>query len=162
MSIRREGHWLTASTFIFPPFHLIIISWSSIFLMYSCGREYIYTWIGVYVYTYIQLKSSYHDEYQTFIDLHFINILIMLRPTPWRTLLEFHLIDFAFMSAEHDVSAKPLSRKVPTKRHAVAYKLSRWDASDSHLISLTLLHVHSSRRALAHSINLHFPPFHLL
>ena len=81
----------------------------------------------------------------------------MLRPTPWRMLLEFHLIDFAVMSAEHDVSAKSLSRKVPTKRHAVAYKLSRWDASDSHLISLTLLHVHSSRRALAHSINLHFP-----
>ena len=80
----------------------------------------------------------------------------MLRPTPCRMLLEFHLIDFAFMSAEHDVSAKPLSRKVPTKRHAVAYKLSRWDASDSHLISLTLLHVHSSRRALAHSILLHF------
>ena len=23
------GHWLTASTFIFPPFHLIIISWYS-------------------------------------------------------------------------------------------------------------------------------------
>ena len=81
----------------------------------------------------------------------------MLRPTPWRMLLDFHLIDFAVMSAEHDVSAKPLSRKVPTKRHAVSYKLSRWDASDSHLISLTLLHVHSSRRALAHSINLHFP-----
>ena len=81
----------------------------------------------------------------------------MLRPTPWRTLLEFHLIDFAFMSAEHDVSAKPLSRKVPTKRHPVAYKLSRWDASDSHLFSLPLLHVHSSRRALAHSIVLHFP-----
>ena len=72
-------------------------------------------------------------------------------------LLEFHLIDFAVMSAEHDVSAKPLSRKVPTKRHPVAYKLSRWDASDSHLFSLPLLHVHSSRRALAHSINLHFP-----
>ena len=72
-------------------------------------------------------------------------------------LLEFHLIDFAVMSAEHDVSAKSLSRKVPTKRHPVAYKLSRWDASDSHLISLTLLHVHSSRRALAHSVNLHFP-----
>ena len=72
-------------------------------------------------------------------------------------LLEFHLIDFAFMSAEHDVSAKSLSRNVPTKRHAVSYKLSRWDASDSHLISLTLLHVHSSRRALAHSILLHFP-----
>ena len=72
-------------------------------------------------------------------------------------LLEFHLIDFAFMSAEHDVSAKPLSRKVPTKRHPVAYKLSRWDASDSHLISLPLLHGHSSRRSLAHSINLHFP-----
>ena len=72
-------------------------------------------------------------------------------------LLEFHLIDFAVMSAEHDVSAKPLSRKVPTKRHAVSYKLSRWDASDFHLISLTLLHVHSSRRALAHSILLHFP-----
>ena len=83
--------------------------------------------------------------------------LIMLRPTPWRMLLEFHLIDFAFMSAEHDVSAKPLSRKVPTKRHAVAYKLSRCDASDSHLISLTLPHVHSSRRALAHCILLHFP-----
>ena len=81
----------------------------------------------------------------------------MLRPTPRRTLLEFHLIDFAFMSAKHDVSAKSLSRKVPTKRHTVAYKLSRWDASDSHLISLTLLHVHSSRRALAHSILLHFP-----
>lgn len=81
----------------------------------------------------------------------------MLRPTPWRKLLEFHLIDFAFRSAEHDVSAKSLSRKVPTKRHTVAYKLSRWDASDSHLISLTLLHVHSSRRALAHSIYLHFP-----
>ena len=60
-------------------------------------------------------------------------------------LLEFHLIDFAFMSAEHDVSAKPLSRKVPTKRHTVAYKLSRWDASDSHLISLPLLHVQSSK-----------------
>ena len=72
-------------------------------------------------------------------------------------LLEFHLIDFAFMSAEHDVSAKSLSRKVPTKRHTVAYKLSRWDASDSHSISLTLLHIHSSRRALTHSINLHFP-----
>lgn len=57
-----EGHWLTASTFIFPPFHLIIIFWSSSYKMYSCGREYIYTWIGVYVYTYIQLKSSYHDE----------------------------------------------------------------------------------------------------
>ena len=83
--------------------------------------------------------------------------LIMLRPTPWRMLLEFHLIDLAFMSAEHDVSAKPLSRKVPTKRHPVAYKLSRWDASDSHLISLTLLRAHSSRRALAHSIVLHFP-----
>ena len=67
------------------------------------------------------------------------------------------MIDFAFMSAEHDVSAKPLSRKVPTKRQAVAYKLIRWDASVSHLISLTLLHVHSSRRALAHSILLHFP-----
>ena len=61
------------------------------------------------------------------------------------------------MSAEHDVSAKSLSRKMPTKRHPVAYKLSRWDASDSHLISLPLLYVHSSRRALAHSINLHFP-----
>ena len=36
-------------------------------------------------------------------------------------------------------------------------QLSRWDASDSHLISLTLLHVQSSRRALAHSILLHFP-----
>ena len=83
--------------------------------------------------------------------------LIMLRPTPWRKLLEFHLIDFAFMSAERDVSAKFFSRKVPTKRHTVAYKLSRWDASDSHLISLTLLYVHSSRRALAHSILLHFP-----
>ena len=81
----------------------------------------------------------------------------MLRPSPWRMLLEFHLIDFAFMSAEHDVSAKSLSRKVPTKRHPVAYKLSRWDASDSHLFSLPLLHVHSSRRALAHSIHLHFP-----
>ena len=83
--------------------------------------------------------------------------LIMLRPTPWRMLLEFHLIDLAFMSAEHDVSARSFSRKVPTKRHAVAYKLSRWDANDSHLISLTLLHVHSLWRALAHSINLHFP-----
>ena len=72
-------------------------------------------------------------------------------------LLEFLLIDFAVMSEEHDVSAKSLSRKVPTKRHPVAYKLSRWDASDSHLISLTLLDVHSSRRALAHSIHLHFP-----
>ena len=71
--------------------------------------------------------------------------------------MEFHLIDLAFMSAEHDVSARSLSRKVPTKRHPVAYKLSRWDASDSHLISLPLLHVHSSRRALAHSILLHFP-----
>ena len=81
----------------------------------------------------------------------------MLRPSPWRKLLEFHLIDFAFMSAERDVSAKPLSRKVPTKRHPVAYKLSRWDASDSHLICLPLQHVHSSRRALAHSILLHFP-----
>ena len=57
MSIRREGHWLTASTFIFPPFHLIIISWSSSFKMYSCGREYIYTWIGVYVYTWIHLET---------------------------------------------------------------------------------------------------------
>ena len=83
--------------------------------------------------------------------------MIMLRPTPCRMLLELHLIDFAFMSAEHDVSAKPLSRKVPTQRHPVAYKLSRWDASDSHFISLTLLHVHLSRRALAHSIVLHFP-----
>ena len=46
---------------------------------------------------------------------------------------------------------------MPTKRHPVAYKLSRWDASDSHLFSLTLLHVHSSRRALAHSILLPFP-----
>ena len=72
-------------------------------------------------------------------------------------LLEFHLIDFAFMTAERDVSSKSLSRKVPTKRHPVAYKLSRWNASDSHLISLTLLHVHSSIRALAHSILLHFP-----
>ena len=79
----------------------------------------------------------------------------MLRPTPGRMLLEFHLIDFAFMSAEPDVSAKPLSRKVPTKRHTVAYKLSRWDASDSHLISLTLLHSDAWRGALAHSILLH-------
>ena len=66
-------------------------------------------------------------------------------------------INLAFMSAEHDIRAKLLSRYVPTKRHAVSYKLSRWDASDSHLISLTLLHVHSSRMALAHSIVLHFP-----
>ena len=72
-------------------------------------------------------------------------------------LLECHLIDCAVMAAEQEGRAKPLSRKVPTKRHAVAYKLSRCDASDSHLISLTLLHVHSSRRALAHSILLHFP-----
>ena len=158
MSIRREGHWLTASTFIFPPFHLIIIFWSSSFKMYSCGREYIYTWIGGYVYTWIQLETLipwwvaglYRFAF-------FINILIKLRPTPWRMLLEFHLIDLAFMSAEHDVSARSLSRKVPTKRHPVAYKLSRWDASDSHLISLPLLHVHSSRRALAYSILLHFP-----
>ena len=63
----------------------------------------------------------------------------------------------SYVSRASNVSAKPLHRKVPTKRHAVAYKLSRWDASDSHLISLPLLHVHSSRRALAHSINLHFP-----
>ena len=81
----------------------------------------------------------------------------MFRPTPSRILLELHLIEFAFMSAEHDVSAKSLSRKVPTKRHAVAYKLSRWDASASHFISLPLLHVHSSRRALAHSLLLHSP-----
>ena len=81
----------------------------------------------------------------------------MLRPTPWRMLLEFHLIDFAFMSAEHDVSARSLSRKVPTKRHAVAYKLSRWDASDSHLISLTLLHVHSSRRCTGSQQHPSFP-----
>ena len=125
--------------------------------MYSCGREYIYTWIGVYVYTWIHLETHTMMSSRPLYICIFINKMIMLRSTPWRTLLEFHLIDFAVMSAEHDVSAKPLSRKVPTKRHTVAYKLSRWDASDSHLISLTLLHVHSSRRALAHSINLHFP-----
>ena len=61
------------------------------------------------------------------------------------------------MPAERDVSAKSFSRKVPTKRHAVAYKLSRGDASDSQLISSTPLHGHSSRRALTHSINLHSP-----
>ena len=72
-------------------------------------------------------------------------------------LLKFHLIDFAFMSAEHDVSAKPLSRKVPTKRHPVAYKLSRWDASDSHLISLTLLHVHSLKRCTGSQQHPSFP-----
>ena len=106
-------------------------------------------------------KRSLYSFFHHYCDILIVIIgwfsLIMLRPTPWRMLQEFHLIDFAFMSAEHDVSAKPLSRKVPTKRHAVSYKLSRWDASDSHLISLTLLYVNSSRRAQAHSINLHFP-----
>ena len=106
-------------------------------------------------------KRSWYSFFHHYCDILIVIIgwfsLIMLRPTPWRMLQEFHLIDFAFMSAEHDVSAKSLSRKVPTKRHPVSYKLSRWDASDSHLISLTLLHVHSSRRALAHSIVLHFP-----
>ena len=81
----------------------------------------------------------------------------MLRPTPWRMLLEFHLIDFAFMSAEHDVSAKPISRKVPTKRHTVSYKLSRWDASVS---TYSVWHYCMSIRregALAHSNILHLP-----
>ena len=112
-------------------------------------------------YLFLLHKRSWHCSFHHYCDILIVIIgwfsLIMLRPKPWRALLEFHLIDFAFMSAEHDVSAKSLSRKVPTKRHPVAYKLSRWDASDSHLISLTLLHVHSSRRALAHSILLHFP-----
>ena len=125
--------------------------------MYSCGREYIYTWIGVYVYTWIHLETHTMMSSRPLYICIFINKMIMLRSTPWRTLLEFHLIDFAFMSAERDVSVKSFSRKVPTKRHTVAYKLIRWDASDSHLISLPLLNVHSSRRALAHSINLHFP-----
>ena len=122
-----------------------------------------WTWIHIYMDRCVRVHMNTPWNPHTMMSSRplyifiFINILIMLRPTPWRMLLEFHLIDFAFMSAERDVSAKSFSRKVPTKRHAVAYKLSRWDASDSHLISLTLLHVHSSRRALAHSINLHFP-----
>ena len=163
MSIRREGHWLTASSFIFPPFQpyyniLVFLFWN----------VFMWTWIHIYMDRCVRVHMNTTWRPHTMMSSRplwiciFINKMIMLRPTPWRMLLEFHLIDFAVMSAEHDVSAKPLSRKVPTKRHPVAYKLSRWDASDSHLISLTLLHVHSSRRALAHSINLHFPPFHLL
>ena len=158
MSIRREGHRLTASTFIFPPFQpyyniLVFLFWN----------VFMWTWIHIYMDRCVRVHMNTTWRPHTMMSSRplwiciFINKMIMLRPTPWRMLLEFHLIDFAVMSAEHDVSAKPLSRKVPTKRHAVSYKLSRWDASDSHLISLTLLHVHSSRRALAHSINLHFP-----
>ena len=122
-----------------------------------------WTWIHIYMDRCVRVHMNTTWRPHTMMSSRplwiciFINKMIMLRPTPWRMLLEFHLIDFAVMSAEHDVSARSLSRKVPTKRHPVAYKLSRWDASDSHLISLPLLHVHSSRRALAHSILLHFP-----
>lgn len=96
-----------------------------------------------------KMSCSYSDNRLIFPD--------NASPHTMKDAIGVHLIDLAFMSAEHDVSARSLSRKVPTKRHPVAYKLSRWDASDSHLISLPLLHVHSSRRALAHSILLHFP-----
>ena len=71
---------------------------------------------------------------------------IQLRPTPWRMQLEFHLRDLSFMSAEHDVRPGHSAGRSITKRHAVSNKLSRWDASVTHLISLPILHVHSSRR----------------
>ena len=62
--------------------------------------------------------------------------VIMLRPTPWRMQLEFHLRDLSFMSAEHDVKPGHSAGRSITKRHAVSNKLSRWDASVTHLISL--------------------------
>ena len=61
---------------------------------------------------------------------------IQLRPTPWRMQLEFHLRDLSFMSAEHDVKPGHSAGRSITKRHAVSNKLSRWDASVTHLISL--------------------------
>lgn len=69
----------------------------------------------------------------------------MLRPTLWRMLLEFHLKDFAFMSAEHDVRAKSFSRKV---RYETTYGILQIEPVGRrrfHLLYLTLLHVHSSR-----------------
>ena len=72
--------------------------------------------------------------------------VLQLRPTPWRKQLEFHLRDLSFMSAEHDVKPGHSAGRSITKRHAVSNKLSRWDASVTHLISLPILHVHSSRR----------------
>ena len=72
--------------------------------------------------------------------------VVQLRPTPWRMLLEFHLRDLSFMSAEHDVKSGHSAGRSITKRHLVSCKLSRWDASVTHLFSSPILHVHSSRR----------------
>ena len=162
MSIRRGGHWLTASSFIFPPFHLIIISWSSSFKMYSCGREYIYTWIGVYVYTWIHLETL----------------------MPWwvaglyRFTFYKHL-DNASPHAMKDATGVPPDRlcvyvsrawrkcKAPQSEGAHettcgCLQTSRWDASDSHLI---VWHYCMSIRREGHWLTASsfiFPPFHLI
>ena len=50
-----------------------------------------------------------------------------------------------------------------TKRHTVSCKLSRWDASVTHLISLPIQHVHSSRRCSCSQLHtsLSLPRFNL-
>ena len=86
--------------------------------------------------------------------------VLQLRPTPWRMQLEFHLRDLSFMSAEHDVKPGHSAGRSITKRHAVSNKLSRWDASVTHLISLPILHVHSSRRCSCSQLHSFIvPPF---
>ena len=94
--------------------------------------------------TFIILISSKTMSYSFSCVLSFTKI--QLRPTPWRMQLEFHLRDLSFMSAEHDVKPGHSAGRSITKRHSVSNKLSRWDASVTHLISLPILHVHSSRR----------------
>ena len=48
----EKGHWLTASSFIFPPFHLIINVLVFLFKCIHVDVKYIYTWDRcVYVYT---------------------------------------------------------------------------------------------------------------
>ena len=88
---------------------------------------------------------------------------IQLRPTPWRMQLEFHLRNLSFMSAEHDVKPGHSAGRSITKRHAVSNKLSRWDASVTHLISLPILRVHSSRRCSCSQLHssLTLPSFNL-
>ena len=81
--------------------------------------------------------------------------VIQLLPTPWRMQMEFHLRDLSFMSAEHDVKACHSAGRSITKRHAVSNKLSRWDASVTHM-HLTSSHMYSTW------LMLFYGKFHLL
>ena len=69
--------------------------------------------------------------------------------------MEFHLRDLSFMSAEHAVKACHSAGRSITKRHAVSNKLSRWDASVTHM-HLTSSHMYSTW------LMLFYGKFHLL